>query len=343
MAPSNAVLCAGCVVVDVNKVIDAYPARDHLASILAVSPCTGGPGLNLAIDLARLGARFPIAIVGVVGHDTHGDFLRAECSRHGLDVAGLTAVDGAVTSFTDAMVEQEGGRRTFFHHVGANALLTPRLIIEQIARVRPAFVHLGAPGLHPGMDAPTPDGGNGWTKVLQAATDAGAETNLELVDLPPARLRALALGCLPLLDTIVVNELEAAALVEATPPPSSVGEDIDWDAMDAIAHAVVARGIRQLAVVHFPAGCVAADPSGRTWRQGSVRMPPARVRGTTGAGDAFAAGVVFGRREAWPVEDCLRLGVAAAAACLTDLGTTDGVHQAEDVLHEADVLGHHPA
>ena len=36
MPLSRGILCAGCVVVDVNKVIDAYPARDHLASILDV-------------------------------------------------------------------------------------------------------------------------------------------------------------------------------------------------------------------------------------------------------------------------------------------------------------------
>ena len=84
----------------------------------------------------------------------------------------------------------------------------------------------------------------------------------------------LALPCLPHLDTIVVNELEAAALTEREPPASNVGDEIDWGALEVIAQEVVRRGIRRLAVVHFPAGCVAADRDGRTWRHGSVRMPP---------------------------------------------------------------------
>ena len=57
--PRAGVLCAGTMVVDVAKVIDAYPALDHLATIEQVSLSTGGPGLNMAVDLRMLGAALP--------------------------------------------------------------------------------------------------------------------------------------------------------------------------------------------------------------------------------------------------------------------------------------------
>ena len=95
-----------------------------------------------------------------------------------------------------------------------------------------------------------------------------------------------------------------------------------------------------LAVVHFPAGCVAAAPDGRTWRQGSVRVPRDRVRSTTGAGDAFAAGVLLGLHEDWPVERCLELGVAAAARCIGDEHTSAGIGPAADCLVDAARSGH---
>ena len=63
------VLCAGTILVDVAKVIDAYPALDHLAMIEQVSLSTGGPGLNMAVDLRMLGAAFPIGVLGAVGDD----------------------------------------------------------------------------------------------------------------------------------------------------------------------------------------------------------------------------------------------------------------------------------
>ena len=60
------VLCAGTILVDVAKVIDAYPALDHLATIEQVSLSTGGPGLNMAVDLRMLWAAFPIGVLGAV-------------------------------------------------------------------------------------------------------------------------------------------------------------------------------------------------------------------------------------------------------------------------------------
>jgi sugar/nucleoside kinase (ribokinase family) len=105
---------------------------------------------------------------------------------------------------------------------------------------------------------------------------------------------------------------------------------------------LVELGVSVLAVVHFPAGCVAAAPGGRTWRQGSVRLPREQVRSTTGAGDAFAAGVILGLHEGWPVERCLRLAVASAAVSVRSPNTSDGIKPAEQCLAEADRAGYRP-
>jgi sugar/nucleoside kinase (ribokinase family) len=101
----------------------------------------------------------------------------------------------------------------------------------------------------------------------------------------------------------------------------------------------VALGVARLVVVHCPAGCVAAAPGGRTWRQGSVRLPAGEIRNATGAGDAVAAGVLLGLHEEWPVEDCLRLGMSAAAASLRGAATGDAILPAADCLALGERLG----
>src|SRR5256885_14315823 len=92
------VLSAGTVLVDVAKVIDAYPALDHLATIEQVSLSTGGPGLNMAVDLRMLGAAFPIGMGGAGGHDEHGALILVACARLGLEGTGVRELAGAVTS-----------------------------------------------------------------------------------------------------------------------------------------------------------------------------------------------------------------------------------------------------
>ncbi|HEY0932928.1 MAG TPA: carbohydrate kinase family protein, partial [Trebonia sp.] len=281
------ILCAGSIVVDVEKVIDRYPALDHLAMIEDLSLSTGGPALNMAADLRQLGAAFPIGIAGAVGDDAHAAFILAECARLGIGTAGVRRLAGAVTSFNDIMVERDGGRRTMFLHNGANALFDGSGTELPPSATR--ILHAGAPGIHPLMDQRRPDGGNGWSALLQRAQGAGLHTNLELVSLEPDRIAEVAAPCLPYLDSIVVNEIEAGALTGIDAPVPTADGPVDWPALEAMASSLVERGVSVLAAVHFPAGCVAAAPGGRTWRQGSVRLPREQVRSTNGAGDAFAA------------------------------------------------------
>ena len=200
-------VCAGSIVVDVGKIIEAYPPLDHITTIEDVSLSTGGPGLNMAVDLRALGATFPLVMLGAVGDDQHGTFVLDECARLGIDAAGVERLPGVATSFTDAMVERVGGRRTFFHHIGANGRFDGAVAALPEARM----LHIGAPGLHPLMDAPTADG-NGWSALLRRARSAGMHTNMELVSIAPDRLVEVAAPCLPHLSSIVVNELEAGAL-----------------------------------------------------------------------------------------------------------------------------------
>jgi sugar/nucleoside kinase (ribokinase family) len=332
------VLCAGTILVDVAKVIDAYPALDHLATIEQVSLSTGGPGLNMAVDLRMLGAAFPIGVLGAVGDDEHGAFILAECARLDIEVTGVRKLAGAVTSFTDGMIEREGGRRTFFHHSGANALFD--VSAADLGRSR--ILHAGAPGIHPVMDGPQPGGGNGWSALLQRAQAAGLHTNMEMVSLAPDRTTQVARPCLPYLDSIVINELEAGALTGIDAPAPAADGPADWPALEAMALGLIEHGVSALAVVHVPAGCVAAAPGGRTWRQGSVRLPREEVRSTIGAGDAFAAGVILGLHDGWPVERCLRLAVASAAASVRSPHTSAGIQPADICLAEADRAGYRP-
>ncbi len=285
-----------------------WPAEETLTQVLASRTDGGGPAHNVAMDLARLGAPFPIWGMGAVGDDAAGRLLLDSCRARGVDASQLRTVAGAPTSYTDVMTVEATGKRTFFHLQGANALLRPDDF--DFARTPARILHLGAPGVHRGLDQPSGDDANGWVTVLRRARRAGLETNLEMVSGPPAEMRALVEPCLPHLDSLIVNDYEAAAL---TGQEVVSGGRTAARAARAAAVAILARGVRERVIVHFPEGCVAATADGRIVERPSLRVPPEFVRGANGAGDAFVAGVLYGVHEGWALDESLVLGLCAAA------------------------------
>lgn len=337
----HGVACGGSVVVDLLKAVGGLPEPNRMAVIDEVATATGGPAMNMAVDLRMLGADYPLWVAGAVGSDANGVFVRDQCRLNRIDDRGLRTVDGVATAFTDVMVEPSG-RRTMFHHAGASHWLEPSMI--QIDQVDAAMLHLGAPGIHDRMDGPSADGrwSSSWVEILAGAQAAGMHTNMELVDLPADRQLDLAGPCLPHLDSLVINELEAGALTGIDARAPAADGEIDWDALEAMAGGLIDAGVRGLAVVHVPGGCVAAAPEGRRWRQGSIRLPEDQIRSVVGAGDAFAAGVLHALHQGWSVERALELAVASAAASVRGLTTSDAIEPAEACLALANRYGHRP-
>ena len=135
--------------------------------------------------------------------------------------------------------------------------------------------------------------------------------------------------CLAHLDTIIINELEAAAITGRGEPLEAARE-------------LIRLGVRELAVVHFPAGSVAAA-DGRNWRQAAVSVPSGEIRSSNGAGDAFAAGVMLGLHDGLPIERCLVQGVCVAAVSLLSLSTSAGILPLADCLAYGERKGFAPA
>lgn len=95
-------------------------------------------------------------------------------------------------------------------------------------------------------------------------------------------------------------------------------------------------------IVHFPEGACALGKDGKLRCQGSLLVPQANIVSSVGAGDAFAAGVLYGLHEDVAIEEALRYGVCAAAASLNGSGASDGVLPLKECLSLADRYGIRP-
>ena len=81
MSDRRGILGAGNWIVDHIKVIDAWPSQDKLANIRTEFRGTGGAPCNVLIDLAKLGANFPLTGAGIVGKDEAGDWILKTCKK----------------------------------------------------------------------------------------------------------------------------------------------------------------------------------------------------------------------------------------------------------------------
>ncbi|WP_374378717.1 carbohydrate kinase family protein [Dongia sp.] len=328
------IVTGGTWCVDRNRAIDAWPDEDGVAEILFTELYGGGSGCNLAIDIRKLDPKFPVATIGLVGDDEDGRFLLAQADAHGIDRTRLKMTRAAATQFTDAYVSRDNGRRTHIFFQGTGALLTPEHF--DFADVTARILHLGLPGAHRLMDQSSGGDANGWVTVLKRARAGGLETNLELFSIAPERIAALVRPCLPYLDYLIVNDFEIGALAGTHTGENGAASVM---ACTEAARQVLLAGAMRLVVVHFPAGAVAVDRNGTVTEARSVKIPPREVVSANGAGDAFAAGLLYGIHEGWAVSAALELAHATAAMSLRGLSTCAAVETHEACLKQARAWG----
>ncbi len=323
----SGILAAGNWIRDHVKTVDSWPAEEALANILEHNEGNGGGPYNLLKDLAKMRAPFRLAGVGLVGDDDDGRSILADCRVHGIDTASLWTVDGLWTSYTDVMTVRGTGRRTFFHDRGANARLGPQHF--DFAEFRERIFYLGYMLLLDALDAPGPDGTPQARGVLQRARSSGLLTAIDCVSAASDRFRTTVAPVLPEVDVLFANDYEAEQITGLS---LGRGASLRRGAVEAAGRALVGMGVRGWAVVHFPEGACACSAKGRVVWQPAVRVPPELVLGSAGAGDALAAGVLFGVHEDWPMERALELGACAAAASLLHPTCSEGLMPHEDCL-----------
>lgn len=335
MDTRTGILAGGNWIVDQLKTIDLFPQQDALANIEAESIGNGGSPFNILVDLARIGANFPLAGVGLTGDDAAGEWMRERCDGYGINTTRLRACVDAPTSYTDVMTVRSTGRRTFFHQRGANAFLDAGHF--DFAGVQAKIFHLGYLLLLDHLDAPDAEFGTVAARVLDRATRSGCKTSVDVVSEDSDRFARVVLPALRYVDYCILNEFE---LERTTGIAVRAGESIDPAALDKAARCLLDAGVREWVIVHYPEGaCALGRRDGRFHRQGSVHLPAERIVGTVGAGDAFAAGVLHGLHEDAEIETALRYGVCVAASCLGSVDCSEGVQPLKQCLELGRTFG----
>lgn len=326
-AKRNGLLAGGLWLIDSTKSIDRYPEAGRLATILEVTPSNGGGAFNVLVDLAKLQADFPLSGVGLIGDDVAADWILERCRHFGIVTEALQRCADQPTAGTDVMTERGSGQRTFFYHPGANRELSSQHFPLSSSPAR--ILYLGYPGLLPRLDALQPDSGRtGVADLLERAHHAGFITAVDLVSAETNDWASIA-SALPWIDLLFINEWEAAHLLRRSPLPE---KSLSATSLAEMGRQLIDHGVRRAAMVHCSQGAVCVPKEGSSLQLGAVRVPADELLGTCGAGDAFTAGFLlsYHRGQSW--NDCLTLATCAAAMCLNDLRSSEGIGPAADCL-----------
>ncbi|MGY1616276.1 carbohydrate kinase family protein [Geodermatophilus sp. SYSU D00691] len=256
------VLVVGDLATDVVAVLDGDPApgSDRPAVIRTRG---GGAGANVAVHLARVGV--PVRFAGCVGDDPAGVALARELAAAGVEPL-LRTVPGTPTGTIVSLVEPDG-QRSMLADRGANLALRPGDVPPL-----PAGGHLHLSGYTLLDDRPRAAG----LAALAAAVEAGATVSVDPASTGPLRRYGVDRWLADTAGaTLVLPNAEEALLL------TGCGD--------------VADAARALAGRHRCAA-VSLGADGALWASGVqvVHRPahPAAVVDTTGAGDAFAAGLL---------------------------------------------------
>ena len=199
------IICAGSIIADQLKRLDAYPAPSTLANISELSLAPGGLVCNCIQDLARMDPELPLYAAGLVGDDQQGRFILDVLSAYeNIDVSGIK-ISGQ-TSFTDVMYEKQNNTRTFFQFAGANENFDESCLELDDYE---GLLHIGYILLLKALDAPDAEYGTKLARLLAGAKERGLKTSVDIVSENSTRFRGIVMPALKYTDYCIINELEA--------------------------------------------------------------------------------------------------------------------------------------
>ena len=330
-------------IIDRLYICDRWPQEETLSNIVREERGTGGAPYNCLLDIAKFGPDaggepIPLEGVGLIGDDPNGRFIQADCADHGIDTSALVVTDQAPTSYTNVMVVQDSGRRTFFHNRGANALFGPENV--PVDQLEARLVHFGYLLLLDRMDETDVEFGTAAARILKAFQDAGIETSIDVVSEDSDRFARIVKPALKYTDYAILNEFEAGRTTGHELKPDG---KVDIEAVRASSKDLLNLGVGRLVCVHMPEGGYVLTAGGQEVWQASLQLPQGYIKGAAGAGDAFCAGMLFGIHEGWEIGKCLLLAVCAAAMSLSEPGCTEACGNLSDTLALAEKYPFQPA
>jgi sulfofructose kinase len=268
--------------------VKRHPRLDGKQPLIRYDRQPGGQVPTALVALQRWGLR--TAYVGSFGDDDGGVMARTSLAAEGVDLAATLVRRGTRNQVSVIVIDEVSGERSVLSERVDDLMLRPHEVCRDTL-VSGRVLLMDAVDLPMAIEAARAAKAQGILTVLDTDTPApGIEDLLELTDV----------------------------LIVAAEFPRRLTGHAD---LRAALRAASRRGPWFTGVTLGPGGALALV-RGAFHYVSAFRIP---VVDSTGAGDIFHAGSIYGLLQGWPVEDTLRFAAAAAALKCTQLGGRPGI------------------
>jgi 5-dehydro-2-deoxygluconokinase len=286
---------------------DLYSEEPHvpLSRVRRFSRYLGGSSANMAVGLARLGAR--AGIISCLGQDSLSEFLLEFLKAENVDTAHVQTRPGFLPSLCLTEVSPpDRFPQVFYRHDAVDTMLavTPE-DLDYAATARMFVTNGTSLCASPSRES--------TYRALERAKQAGCRVVLDVdyrsMSWPSPENAGLAVRlALPFVDVLIGNQLELMLVA---------GEND------------LGRATAKLRATGLPVLVSKLGEQGtRVWTgDDSVFLPPYKVEvcTTIGAGDGFASGFLYALLQGLPMEECLHYGNAAAAIVVSRLSCSEAM------------------
>jgi ribokinase len=264
----------------------------------------GGKGSNQAVGCARLGAK--VSFVAKIGKDAFGEMALGLYRDEGVDASNVRQTADASTGAGFILVEAASGRNCITIDPGANELLTAADISQCEEVLNSAAVVLTQ------LEIPV--------EAAEAALVRGHMRGAVTI-LNPAPVRPLPQSVLPMVDVLTPNEVEAKVLTGRKPESATEPEDIAGD--------LIRAGVKQVVMTLGEMGALIVTAT-YSKRIPAIALPA--VADTTGAGDAFNAGLATALAYGADLDAAVQFAVVTGGLAVTREGVIPSLPDRREVV-----------
>ena len=284
---------------DLIAFVSKFPeAEEKINAIESVPPKAAGVAMDAVTQMAYLGLR--CGHIGKMGDDQYSEIVKRELGGDNIDLSQSITVPGERTSSAWVMVNPNSGERChIIHAMGPKGMLTEEEISQRAEYIRSAKVcHMEM------LQMPIAP----MIRAAEISRPANTVVSFDL-DIAPRYLYEYGYSTPEQLKKMfsLTDVLKACK--------NAVPDLTDKTDLEEAARDILKMGPKVVIITTGEKGCVVAytDENGEVKSASVPAFTQIQIKDTTGAGDSFQGGFIYGYVKGWPVEKCAVLANACGA------------------------------